>query len=115
MNFRALLRRFLYTQNTLRYRVEWRSLEAAWKRFGKVESLFDGGAGSGEFARKALKAGYCDRVTAHDFDPGNFAHLKGNLGRDSRAAVMQGAVLEVPLPYENFDLVQCTQLSEPLR
>lgn len=70
MNIRALLRRFLYTQNTLRYRVEWNRIEDAWKHIGKVESLFDGGAGSGEFARKALMAGYCNRVTALEFDSG---------------------------------------------
>lgn len=112
MNLRPLLRRFLYTQNTVRYRVEWRCIEAAWRMIGRAGSLFDGGAGSGEFARKALAAGFCDRVTALEYDDGNFSRLKDNLGRLPGTAVLKGSLLQVPFPDASFDVVQSTQVLE---
>lgn len=112
MNLRPLLRRFFYTQNTVRYRAEWRCIEEAWRRIGRAGSLFDGGAGSGEFARKALAAGWCERVTALEYDLANLARLKENLGADSRAEVMRGSLLEVPFADASFDVVESTQVLE---
>ena len=109
---RALLRRYFYTQNTIRYRIEWRCMAEAWKRIGKAHHLFDGGAGSGEFARKTLVAGLCEKVTALEFDKGNFRRLQQNLGRDSRATVKNGSLLEVPFADASFDVVQTTQVLE---
>lgn len=114
MNLRSFLRRYFYTQNTIRYRVEWRCIEEAWKRIGKVDHLFDGGAGSGEFARKALVSGYCKRVTALEFDSGNYARLTDNLGRCPNTIVQQGSILNIPYASECFDAVQCTQVLEHL-
>lgn len=114
MNVRSCLRSCLYTPNTIRYRVEWRCLRDAWDRIGRVGRLFDAGAGSGEFARKALGEGFCSHVTALEFDPDNFKLLQQNLGGDSRAVVRQGSVLEIPFDGESFDVVQCTQVLEHL-
>jgi|688.fasta_scaffold177088_2 ubiquinone/menaquinone biosynthesis C-methylase UbiE len=114
MNIRSLLRRYFYTQNTVRYRVEWRCMESAWQRIGKSQHLFDGGAGSGEFARKAMASGFADRVTALEYDPGNFSRLTDNLGRYPNTILRQGSLLEVPFVSESFDVVQCTQVLEHL-
>ncbi|MEQ1749833.1 MAG: class I SAM-dependent methyltransferase [Prosthecobacter sp.] len=109
---RTWLGQFLYTSNTIRYRVEWRRLREALRRVGPVQHLFDGGAGSGEFARKALAEGWCKQVTALEFDPGNFACLQAKLGSDTRAVIRQGSLLEVPYADASFDLVQSTQVLE---
>lgn len=112
MNLRTALRGCLYTPNTIRYRVEWRCLREAWKRIGKVDHLFDGGAGSGEFARKTLDEGLCKRVTALEFDADNFSMLQRNLGRESAATIRRGSILEIPFADASFDVVQCTQVIE---
>lgn len=114
ISLRSILREHLYTQNTIRYRVEWRCLEAAWSRVGKSTHLFDGGAGSGEFARKALTAGHCRRVSAIEFDEHNFSALQRNLGRHPAAEVRRGSILETPYADHTFDVVQCTQVLEHL-
>lgn len=87
---RIWLTRFLYTPNTIRYRVEWRRLREALRVIGPVQHLFDGGAGSGEFARKALLEGWCKQVTALEYDAGNFTFLRDKLGNDPRAEIRQG-------------------------
>jgi SAM-dependent methyltransferase len=112
MNLRPLLRRVFYTQNTVRYRAEWRCIKGAWQHIGKGGHLFDGGAGSGEFARKALAAGLCDKVTALEFDPDNLERLTENLGSRPDAIVRQGSILDIPFPDGAFDVVQCTQVLE---
>ena len=112
MNLRTTLKGCLYTPNTIRYRVEWRCLREAWKRIGQVDHLFDGGAGSGEFARKTLEEGLCKRVTALEFDADNFSMLERNLGRDPSATVQRGSILDIPFANASFDVVQSTQVIE---
>ncbi len=107
-----LMREHLLTPNTLRYRVEWPRLEEAFKRIGKTGILFDGGAGSGEFARRALVAGYCQKVIALEPDQGNFASLQGNLGRMPGVQLFQESLLEIPLPDASVDMVMSTQVIE---
>ncbi len=109
---RIWLTRFLYTPNTIRYRVEWRRLREALRVIGPVQHLFDGGAGSGEFARKALLEGWCKQVTALEYDAGNFTFLRDKLGNDPRAEIRQGSLLDIPFPDASFDLVQSTQVLE---
>jgi ubiquinone/menaquinone biosynthesis C-methylase UbiE len=109
---RTWLSQFIYTPNTIRYRVEWRRLREALRIVGPVEHLFDGGAGSGEFARKALAEGWVRRVTALEYDSGNFACLRAKLGSDPRVEMRQGSLLEIPFPDASFDLVQSTQVIE---
>ncbi|MBX7208026.1 MAG: class I SAM-dependent methyltransferase [Verrucomicrobiaceae bacterium] len=112
MILRPLLRRFCYTQNTIRYRVEWRCLREAWRRIGRADHLFDGGAGSGEFARKTLDEGLCERVTAIEYDASNLSLLQRNLGRESAATTRHGSILDIPFADASFDVVQCTQVIE---
>lgn len=112
MSLRSHLRGLLYTPNTIRYRIEWRCVRDAWRRIGKVERLFDGGAGSGEFARKALDEGFCNHVTTLEFDESNFAMMEKNLGGNSRATIKHGSILDIPFADESFDVIECTQVLE---
>ena len=109
---RAFLRRFLYTANTIRYRVEWRRLHEAFLRVPRADALFDGGAGSGEFLRRALAHGFAKSVVALEYDPSNFRRLEENLGRDPRARLIRGSLLEVPLEDACMDMVMSTQVIE---
>ena len=109
---RNLLGHFVYTQNTIRYRVEWRRMREALQRVGPVDHLFDGGAGSGEFARKELAGGWCKRVSALEYEPANFRILKSKLGSAPNVTLQAGSLLDVPFEDASFDLVQCTQVLE---
>lgn len=111
---RPILRRLFYTANTIRYRVEWPRLEEAFRKIGPVETLFDGGAGSGEFSLRALKAGFCRKSIALEFDDGNFALLEKNLGREKNVKTIHGSLLDVPLADACADVVLCTQVLEHL-
>lgn len=108
---RSFLRKVLYTPNTIRYRVEWPRLEEAFKKVGEVKTLFDGGAGSGEFAKRALVSGFCQDVIALEYDENNFVRLKDNLGK-KKAVLIQGSLLEVPLADESVQMVMSTQVIE---
>ena len=109
---RGLLRKHLYTQNTIRYRVEWPRLREALRQAGKVKTLFDGGAGSGEFSRRALDDGLCERVIALEPPDGNYHFLQCNLGRDPRSQLLPASLLEIPLQDASVDAVLCTQVLE---
>ena len=111
-HLRPILRRCCLTANTIRYRVEWRRIEEAFRKIGPFETLFDGGAGSGEFSRRVLKTGLCKRVIALEYDQHNFATLKNNLGRELNTQLIKGSLLEVPLPDASADAVLCTQVIE---
>ena len=90
---RPLLRRFCYTANTIRYRVEWPRLHEAFVKLPVARTLFDGGAGSGEFLRRALSEGFAENVIALEYDAVNFTRLQENLGRDPRARLIRGSLL----------------------
>jgi SAM-dependent methyltransferase len=109
---RNILGHFVYTQNTIRYRVEWRRMREALQKIGPVDHLFDGGAGSGEFARKELAEGWCKRVTALEYDASNFEILSSKLSAMPNVTLRKGSLLEVPFDDESFHLVQCTQVLE---
>lgn len=109
---RRLLRRYLLTANTLRYRVEWPRLRDAFRQVPVAQTLFDGGAGSGEFLRLALDAGFAKNAIALEFDAQNFVRLQENLGNDPRAKLFRGSLLEVPLEDEAVDMVMSTQVIE---
>lgn len=109
---RNLLGQYVYTQNTIRYRVEWRRMREALATIGSVKHLFDGGAGSGEFARKELEGGWCQQVTALEYEPANFEILKAKLGGRPNVTLRAGSLLEIPFEDAGFDLVQCTQVLE---
>ena len=115
MSLRALCRSFCYTQNTIRYRVEWPRIAEACRRVGSVGTLFDGGAGSGEFSRRLLNCGFCREVIALEYDAANFVQLERNLGRDPRARLVRGSVLEIPLPEKSVDMIMSTQVLEHIR
>jgi SAM-dependent methyltransferase len=109
---RPLLRRFCYTANTIRYRVEWPRIREAFEQAGPCGTLLDGGAGSGEFSRCALRAGFCQKVVAVEYATHNFIQLRRNLGRMPNAELHQGSLLELPLPDASVDAVLCTQVLE---
>ncbi|WP_082408268.1 class I SAM-dependent methyltransferase [Verrucomicrobium spinosum] len=109
---RSLFRRFCYTQNTIRYRVEWPRLRDAFEKIPRAGVLFDGGAGSGEFMRKALVGGYAEKGIALEFDEPTFQVMRANLGRRPDATLIQGSLLEVPLPDHTADVVMSTQVLE---
>lgn len=109
---RSILRKLLFTHNTIRYRVEWPRLADAFRKVPKPETLFDGGAGSGEFLRKALEAGFAEKVVALEYDATNFLRLQENLGAEPRATLVRGSLLEVPFPDASMDMVMTTQVIE---
>lgn len=109
---RPLLRRLFYTPNTIRYRVEWARLREAFAKVPAAGVLFDGGAGSGEFLRRALAHGFGKSVIALEHDAGNFRRLEENLGGDPRARLISGSLLDVPLEDESVDMVMSTQVIE---
>lgn len=109
---RRLFRKFCYTQNTIRYRVEWPRLREAFEKIPRAGLLFDGGAGSGEFMRKALAGGYAEKGVALEFDETTFRVMQGNLGGDPRARLIQGSLLDVPLDDAVADAVMSTQVLE---
>jgi len=113
LKLRHLLRGICYTHNTIRYRIEGARLMEAWAHIPQpIGTLFDGGAGSGEFCKRLLTKGLCQNVVALEYDPMNFAFLKDNLGGDRRAKLIQGSVLDVPLEDESVDAVMSTQVIE---
>lgn len=112
MSLRSLYRRLFYTANTIRYRVEWPRIEEAFRKVGKFDTLFDGGAGSGEFPRRVLKAGLCQRVIALEYDAQNFTTLEANLGQQANTQLIRGSLLVVPVPDASVDAVLCTQVIE---
>ncbi len=112
---RPVLRRFCYTANTIRYRVEWARLREAFAMVPAAHTLFDGGAGSGEYLRRALAAGFAKNVVALEFNADNYRRLEENLGDEPRARLIRGSLLQVPLEDESVDMVMSTQVIEHIR
>ena len=107
---RKLARSFLYTQNTVRYRVEFARLAEAFRLIGRQGSVLDGGAGSGEMLRKAHAAGFC--LEGHALEPEHFAILQQNYRNISGLRCTQGGLLGIPFAAESFDCAMSTQVLE---
>lgn len=108
---RSLARRWLFTFNTIRYRVEWPRLEEALRKTPLKGQIFDGGAGSGEFIRRAMGLGFESGV-ALEFDANNFQQMTANAGLLPQVKLIHGSLLEVPQPDESADVVMSTQVLE---
>lgn len=110
--FRSLARRWLFTFNTIRYRVEWPRIEHAIMTFTPHRGvIFDGGAGSGEFVRRCLGLGF-EKAIALEYDAGNYALLQTNAGRLPNVTTLRESLLEIPLPDASVDVVLSTQVLE---
>lgn len=109
---RSLLRTICYTPNTIRYRVEWPRLREAFQKVERAGLLFDGGAGSGEYLRRALKEGFATKCVALEYDKQNYRVMEANLGGNPNATLMPGSLLEVPLADASADMVMSTQVLE---
>lgn len=109
---RSLARRWLFTFNTIRYRVEWPRIEKALRAHTPLRGvIFDGGAGSGEFVRRCLELGF-ESAIALEYDEGNYATLQANAGRLPNVRTMRESLLKIPLPDASVDVVMSTQVLE---
>ncbi len=111
-HLRTLLRRYIYTPNTIRYRVEWPRIREAFTHIGTTGRLFDGGCGSGEFARRILLSGLCKEVVGLEPSDDNFKQLQRNLGTYPGVRIIQADLLAIPEPDASMDMVMSTQVIE---
>jgi SAM-dependent methyltransferase len=77
-----------------------------------VPTLFDGGAGSGEFSRRAICESLCEEVIALEPREGNFSFLENNLRPYPQAHLLAASLLKIPLGDATADAVMCTQVLE---
>lgn len=108
---RSLARRWLFTFNTIRYRVEWPRIEQAMRRTPCQGVIFDGGAGSGEFIRRCLALGFREAI-ALEYDAHNYTQLQKNAGRLPNVRTMRESLLQIPLADASADVVLSTQVLE---
>lgn len=108
---RSLARRWLFTFNTIRYRVEWPRIAEAMKQTPCRGVIFDGGAGSGEFVRRCLGLGFSEAI-ALEYDEANYALLQKNAGRLPNVRTMRESLLEIPQADASVDVVLSTQVLE---
>lgn len=108
----AWLKSTLFTNNTIRYRVEYARICDCLRKIGKVDSLFDGGAAGGEMVRRLLADHFCQKVTALEYDVSLLKKLRRNLGADARVKILQGSLTDVKLPDACVDLAMSTQVLE---
>jgi SAM-dependent methyltransferase len=109
---RRLARRWIYTTNTVRYRVELPRLLEALRIVGKVDRAIDVGAAGGYYATSAYMHS-SKHVHAIEYDH-NLCNLLGEelaLFPD-RCTWQQGSILSLPVDSASADLVACTQVLE---
>jgi SAM-dependent methyltransferase len=109
---RRWARSHLLTFNTIRYRVEFPRILDAFKRIGKQERVFDGGAGGGQMLRQVYEAGYCASGVGLEYDPNLYQILVSNFADISALTCQRGSLTEVPHPDESFDCAMTTQVLE---
>jgi ubiquinone/menaquinone biosynthesis C-methylase UbiE len=109
---RRLARRWIYTTNTVRYRVELPRLLYALRIVGKVDRAIDIGAAGGYYAVNAYLH-FAKRVHAIDYDARLCELLRQELARfPERCTWQQGSILSLPVESASADLVACTQVLE---
>lgn len=109
---RSLARSFLFTTNTIRYRVEYRRLREIFRKIGKQEYILDGGAGSGEMLRRVFRDGFCRKGVALEPDPVLYNLAVENYAGSSGLEAVNGGLLDIPFGDNTFDCVMSTQVLE---
>jgi SAM-dependent methyltransferase len=109
---KRLARRWIYTSNTLRYRVELPRLLEALRIVGKVDLAVDVGAAGGYYVVNAYLH-FAKRVHAIEYDNHLCDLLRQELARfPERCTWQQGSILSLPVESASADLVACTQVLE---
>jgi SAM-dependent methyltransferase len=109
---KRLARRWIYTSNTVRYRVELPRLLEALRIVGKVDCAIDIGAAGGYYVVSAYLH-FAKRVHAIEYDPRLCDLLRQELARfPERCSWQQGSILSLPVESASADLVACTQVLE---
>jgi SAM-dependent methyltransferase len=112
MALRRLARRWIYTSNTVRYRVELPRLLEALRIVGKVDRAIDVGAAGGYYVVSAYLH-FAKQVHAIEYDTQLCNLLRQELARfPERCTWQQGSILSLPVESASVDLVACTQVLE---
>ena len=112
MALRRLARRWIYTSNTVRYRVELPRLLKALQIVGQVDCAIDVGAAGGYYVVSAYLH-FAKHVHAIEYDTGLCNLLRQELARfPERCSWQQGSILSLPVESASADLVACTQVLE---
>lgn len=97
----------------MRYLLEGARLQEWAAKIGKASVLVDAGAGSGEYSRRFLSSGFCEKVIGLEpFEP-NYRLLKANTGSyGENYTAIQTSIEDIPLEADSADCVLCTQVLE---
>ena len=107
-----MARRWVYTTNTVRYKVELPRLLEALCIVGKVDRAVDIGAAGGYYVVNAYLH-FANRVHAIEYDTHLCDLLRRELARfPERCTWQQGSILSLPVEAASADLVACTQVLE---
>jgi SAM-dependent methyltransferase len=109
---RKFARKNFFTQNTLRYRVEFARLLEAFELIGPQKRVIDGGAGSGEMLRLLRTRNFCHEGVGLEPDPRLLDLMRANYEGDPALTPVHGGLLEVPFASESFDCAMTTQVLE---
>lgn len=110
---RRLLRRYVLTLNTIRYRIELRILEdlintIPEKKLGDL--VLDAGAGSGEMSRRLHEKGYAEKLIGVEPSP-LYKLLQQNYA-SSHFETIQASLEKIPMDDARVDGVLSTQVFE---
>jgi SAM-dependent methyltransferase len=109
---KRIARRWIYTSNTVRYRVELPRLLEALRIVGKVDLAVDVGAAGGYYVVSAYRQ-FANLVHAIEYDTHLCNLLRQELaGFPERCTWQQGSILSLPVKTASADLVTCTQVLE---
>ena len=110
---RGLARRTLLTSNTIRYRIEYRSVVGLLSDLPKpVELLVDLGAGSGEMSARLVEEGFAKRTIAVEPDKRNFALLSSRYSRLNNCRCLNSSLESASIDPRTADIVLSTQVLE---
>lgn len=111
---RKILRNFILTPNTLRYRIELRVILSMLReiQFNSPGILLDAGAGSGEMSLRLEGLGFASSLIGVEPIKNNFDFLKKNYGSKENRKCIQSSLDEVPLDNESVDFILSTQVFE---
>jgi len=109
---KRIARRWIYTSNTVRYRVELPRLLEALRIVGQVDLAIDVGAAGGYYVVSAYMH-FAKSVHAIEYDTNLCKLLQQELARFAeRCTWQQGSILSLPVETASADLVTCTQVLE---